>query len=111
MTSRSDAGLRLVLYTKANCSLCDEAKGVLLHVRREIPFHLEERDIEKDPSAWEAYHLMIPVVELDGEVIFYGKVSAHRLKEILRAKEAGEPALTPRYKAFLERLRDRLAKR
>lgn len=107
MTSRS----KLVLYTKANCSLCDEAKGVLLQVQREIPFLLEERDIEQDPVAWEAYHLMIPVVELDGEAIFYGKVSSHRLRQILKAKHAGEPALTPRYKAFLERLRDLMTKR
>lgn len=101
---------KLVLYTKTNCPLCDEAKGVLHEVQREIPFFLEERDIEQDPAAWEAYHLLIPVVELDGEAIFYGKVSAHRLRQILRAKEAGAPALTPRYKAFLRRLRDMLAK-
>lgn len=107
MTSTS----KIVLYTKADCPLCDTAKGALLQVQREIPFLLEERDIEQDPAAWEAYHLLIPVVELDGEAIFYGKVSPHRLREILRAKDAGAPALTPRYKAFLRRLRDMMAKR
>lgn len=98
---------KLVLYTKTNCPLCDQAKGVLLNVQQEIPFLLEERDIEADPSAWERYHTMIPVVELDGEVIFYGKVSAHRLRQILAAKQGGRPALTPRYKAFLQRMRAR----
>jgi|GEM_PF-484835 Glutaredoxin and related proteins len=99
---------KLVLYTKPNCPLCDEAKGVLLKVQQEIPFLLEERNIEADPAAWEAYREMVPVVELDGEMIFFGKVSRHRLRQILAARQGGRPALTPRYRAFLERMRTRL---
>jgi len=97
--------IELVLYSKPNCPLCDEAKEVLHQVQKELPFRLIERNIEDDPAWWDAYHLMIPVVELDGEPIFYGKVSAHRLRRMLTAKAAGAPWLNPRYKEFLGRLR------
>lgn len=95
----------LVLYSKPDCPLCDEAKEVLREVQREFPFSLEERNIQENPAWWDAYHLLIPVVELDGEPIFYGKVSAHRLRRILEAKQAGSSWLSPRYRAYLERLK------
>jgi len=97
--------VELVLYTKPCCPLCDEAKETLRQVQREIPFALVERNIEDDPAWSEAYRLLIPVVELEGEPIFYGKVSAHRLRRILEAKGAGARWLSPRYKAFLAKLR------
>ena len=101
---------KLVLYTKTKLPALRRSERGSPASPAGDPLFLEERDIEQDPAAWEAYHMLIPVVELDGEAIFYGKVSAHRLRQILRAKEAGAPALTPRYKAFLRRLRDMLAK-
>ena len=97
----------LTMYSTQWCGYCRRLAAQL--DREGIAYRVV--DIEQDPAAWEAYHLLIPVVELDGEAIFYGKVSPHRLREILRAKDAGAPALTPRYKAFLRRLRDMMAKR
>jgi len=99
--------VELVLYTKPRCPLCDEAKETLGAVQRELDFHLVERNIEEDPAWWDKYHTLIPVVELDGEPIFYGKVSVHRLRRILAAKRAGAPWLSPRYKQFLAWLRER----
>jgi hypothetical protein len=60
----------LILYGRAGCGLCDEARIVvtgLLQARREARLEtpaLVERDIETDP-AWErAYFASIPVIEL-----------------------------------------------
>lgn len=64
---------------------------------------LEKVDITQDPDLVEAYGHMIPVVTVDGEPLFYGKVSAFRLAKVL----AGE-GLSARYQAFLRSLPERL---
>ena len=60
----------LVLYARAGCSLCDEAREAIeltLADRRErglpVP-RLVERDIEADPELHRRYLERIPVVEL-----------------------------------------------
>ena len=57
---------RVVLYGRAGCCLCDDARVVLDRVRAEIPFELQERDIESDGRLLAAYLERIPVVEIDG---------------------------------------------
>ena len=38
--------IRVELYGKRDCCLCDDVKATLLKVRRDIPFDLHEIDIE-----------------------------------------------------------------
>jgi len=38
--------IRVAVYGKRECALCDEVKATLLAVRTEIPFVLDEVDIE-----------------------------------------------------------------
>jgi glutaredoxin len=57
---------RVVLYSRAGCCLCDDARAVLHRVRRQVPFELSERDIESDEALARAYLERIPVVEIDG---------------------------------------------
>jgi glutaredoxin len=73
--------MKVQIYSKEDCSLCEEAKAVLLAVQRRVPFELEEIDIEKDPSLFAQYRYDIPVVFVDGQKAF-----KHRLDE--RAVEA-----------------------
>ncbi len=63
---------RVVLYSRAGCCLCDEAREVLVRVREETPapFALEERDIESDDRLFRAYLERIPVVTIDGAEAF-----------------------------------------
>jgi redox-sensing transcriptional repressor len=60
----------VVLYGRAECCLCDEAREVLERVRADQPFELLERDIECDDVLLRAYLERIPVVTLDGEELF-----------------------------------------
>ena len=57
----------LTLYTKPDCSLCDDAQAALERVRARIPFELEVVDISADPELAERYGERIPVVLVDGE--------------------------------------------
>jgi redox-sensing transcriptional repressor len=60
----------VVLYGRAGCCLCDDARAVLERVRDEQPFELLELDIERDEGLLRAYLERIPVVTLDGEELF-----------------------------------------
>mmetsp|Transcript_18257 Transcript_18257/g.61572 ORF Transcript_18257/g.61572 Transcript_18257/m.61572 type:complete len:157 (+) Transcript_18257:120-590(+) len=65
-----DAGAPTVaMYTKADCTLCDVAKGVLAACRAGAPHTLELVDItDESNSAWfEKYKYDIPVLHIDGE--------------------------------------------
>jgi glutaredoxin len=58
--------MTLVLYGRAGCHLCDQARAVLERVGR--PF--EEIDIESDDELLQRYLERIPVVALDGEELY-----------------------------------------
>ena len=58
--------MKLVLYGRDGCHLCDEARVVLERVGH--PF--EEVDIETDDALLKRYLERIPVVALDGEELY-----------------------------------------
>lgn len=55
--------LTVTLYTRKDCSLCDQARDDLAALQGEIPHQLVEIDIESDPSLLKKYLAEIPVVE------------------------------------------------
>jgi glutaredoxin len=69
----------VVLYTRAGCCLCDDAREVLERARAEHPFLLDERDIEADEALLRNYLERIPVVTIDGEEAFELFVQEHEL--------------------------------
>lgn len=75
----------VVLYGRPGCHLCDDARAVLQRVRAELPFVLEERDIERDDALHRAYLERIPVVALDGEELFDFFVDEDELRRRLSA--------------------------
>ncbi len=76
----------ITLYSKKECRLCDIAKETLLKVRQELPFSLNEIDIEKDRTAFEKYKYLIPVIDIDGEKTFNYRVDENELKKLLKLK-------------------------
>jgi glutaredoxin len=60
----------VILYSKPDCPLCDEARGALVRVRGRTPFDLAEVDITTDPGLEAAYRERIPVIAVDGEELF-----------------------------------------
>src|SRR5262249_43181022 len=86
-----DAGhspLELILYSRAGCHLCDEARTMLealLEQRRDAGLSvpcLVERDITTDPDWERAFFTTIPVVEL-GDRRLELVTSAAKLKALL----------------------------
>ena len=74
----------VTFYTKPGCHLCDEAKDVLLRVRRDEPFDLVEVNIRTDAALYAEYGERIPVVSLNGQEVFEFKVHEARLRELLK---------------------------
>lgn len=58
--------MRLTLYSRPGCHLCDDARAVLRRVGE--PFG--EVDIEADDALHAAYLERIPVVALDGRELY-----------------------------------------
>lgn len=75
----------VVLYGRPGCHLCDDARAVLQRLRAELPFVLEEQDIERDDALHRAYLERIPVVALDGEELFDFFVDEDELRRRLSA--------------------------
>ena len=84
--------IRVEVYGKRNCGLCDELKATLLRVRREIAFDLREIDIESTPELYEAYKERIPVVFINGRLAFKVQVD----DATLRRRLAREPPVDVR---------------
>jgi len=76
----------VTIYSKKECHLCDLAKRELEALRCDFGFSLKEVDIEKDKLAFEKYKYLIPVIEVDGEIVSTYRVNEKKLTDILKVK-------------------------
>ncbi len=61
---------KIVIFSKEGCHLCERAIIKLQDFSETGMFDLEISDITKDSALFEKYFLSIPVVELDGRIVF-----------------------------------------
>jgi glutaredoxin len=61
---------RVVLYGRADCHLCDEARRTLAELRAAgARFELEEVDIDSEEVLLSRFLERIPVIAVDGEIV------------------------------------------
>jgi len=65
--------MRVVLYGKPGCCLCDVAESRLRAMAERRPFPLVKVDILSDPALEARFGLTIPAVEVDGTVVSEGR--------------------------------------
>ena len=70
-------------YSRKNCTLCEEGLLTVRILQEDVPFNLEVIDIESDDALHEKFMLMIPVVEMNGEVLQYGRIDYPTLLDAL----------------------------
>jgi glutaredoxin len=75
---------RLVVYSRPDCHLCDDAKAVLADYVEYLP-RIEEVDVDSDPGLQGRFGDSIPVVEFDGEIRFRGRVDEILLRRMIEA--------------------------
>jgi glutaredoxin len=78
--------MRVVLYSRVGCHLCDEARDVLMAERSRSTFDLVEIDVAGDDDLEREYGIRIPVVEIDGEERFEYEVDPATLVSIVRGR-------------------------
>ena len=76
--------MRVVLYSRPGCGLCDRAREVLEAARARTAFVLEEVDVESDDALELEYGVRIPVVTVDGVERFEVEVDPAQLAALLR---------------------------
>ena len=75
--------IKLQLYTKSDCPLCDEAKEALEQVAAQFPIQIEEIDITANLGLFTKYKELIPVLELEGKRLFVHRINVNVLKRKL----------------------------
>ena len=79
--------MRLTIYSKPGCHLCDEMKSTVLRVlstrTAEPTITVEEIDISVDPALIDRYGLEIPVLLVDGKKAAKYRVSEEELRRML----------------------------
>ena len=76
--------LRLTLYTRPDCHLCDTMKGVVDAIARDEPVTLRQVDITGNIDLERRFGIEIPVLAHDGHVIARGRTTRAALLESLR---------------------------
>lgn len=86
----SEEKARVTLYTRRGCHLCEEAKGQILAARCPSLYTLEEVDIDADPQLRARFGWEIPVVSINGTVVFKYRLTAEEFRrQLSRRAEAG----------------------
>jgi glutaredoxin len=76
---------KVVIYSRVNCHLCEEAEKNVREVMAYTPFDLEVIDINGDQELERLYGEEVPVITINGDVHDYYKVDKRRLLKALRA--------------------------
>jgi len=77
---------QVVFYTREKCHLCEDAMQILNLLHDDYLFEIVERDIESNDEWTQEYGLMIPVIEIDGEVVQYGQIDPFTISKRLHQK-------------------------
>lgn len=81
--------LRVRVYSRKECHLCDDAKQVLKKFAAEYPLAIEEIDIDHDPEAQEKYREEIPVIFLEDTKLFKYRVEEEAFRKAIEARLRG----------------------
>jgi hypothetical protein len=80
--------MRLRLYTKPACSLCDDLKRDLLALQPEFGFVIEEHNIEDEAESFARFRYLIPVLEIEGRELLYPPHTGYQLYQALCAAQS-----------------------
>ena len=71
----------ITLYTRKECCLCEEMKGVVVPIAQETGASVEEVDVDASPDLQQKYGDEVPVLFINGRKAFKYRVGAKELKD------------------------------
>jgi len=81
--------MRVVLYSREGCHLCDTAREVIAAEQRRTPFVFEEVDVGGNDDLELEYGIRVPVVEVDGTERFEIEVDPREFAELVNLRTPG----------------------
>ena len=78
--------MRVSLYTKPECSLCDAAKEVLQPVAAALGLRWDEVSIYDAAEDFERFRTLVPVLCVDGEVVLTLRFDASAVRAALSGR-------------------------
>jgi len=86
MAVKDPSSVEVLVYTRAGCCLCDEAKQWLRKLQKKTSFEFREVDIDQDPQLLERYNDEVPVVFIHGKKAFKFRIDP---RQFLKRLEQG----------------------
>ena len=80
--------VRITLYSRHGCHLCDAMRAVVAAVGRDLPLQADEVDVDADPALVATYGDEVPVLFVNGRKAFKYRVDAATLRERVRREMA-----------------------
>ncbi len=78
--------LRLQLYSRPGCHLCEDLRALCERLAAEFPFELSEVNIEADPGLLARYDREVPVLFIDGRKAVKFRTTELALRRLLRRR-------------------------
>ncbi|QQZ10373.1 glutaredoxin family protein [Heyndrickxia vini] len=78
--------MKVIFYTREKCHLCTEAKEILNVLQNDYNFEIMEKNIDDSDELTEKYGLMIPVIEMNQEIVQYGQIDYYTLSKRFQKK-------------------------
>lgn len=78
--------IRLSLFSRPGCHLCEEMKAVVRTVAVTTTIELDEVDISGDPALEALYGAEIPVLVLGGTKVAKFRISESELRRVLEGR-------------------------
>ncbi|MFQ5960902.1 MAG: glutaredoxin family protein [Candidatus Methylomirabilales bacterium] len=75
--------IQITFYTRRDCCLCDEVKGVVHEVARAYPVDFSEVDIDQDPDLRARFDQQVPVLFIEGRKAFKYRTTEPELRKRL----------------------------
>ena len=75
--------VKVTLYYKEGCWLCDTAEEMLNGLKLKYDIHINKVDIESDDELYELYRYEIPVFEFKDDSNLYGRIKKKELTKKL----------------------------
>jgi len=82
----------LLLYTRKDCSLCEEMKDAISQAAVRFPMSVEEIDVDSSPGLREKYGNEVPVLFINGRKAFRYRVTPKELERKLAKRSGSESA-------------------
>ena len=75
--------MRVSLYSKDECHLCEAAREIILRVQKNHPFSFEEIHLTESSPLFTKYETLFPVILLNGKEISHWRISEEQLTDAL----------------------------